>query len=226
MSNIEKRHIVELLDLISGFINITDPPLKWEEINIKIRTLAKYINISNSMKLLLSTTGSITKSLEILAEAPVFIQTIFQNISNLKSINTDLNNEIITKNFKEISKLLQHFKIYENDELNFREVWIRDFKNKYVFAISITPIKYLRDEFKKDLIQADIPIGKLIDKYKIECRREISNISWIKYSHLKDLNIEWNDLNLESKIPYRVYNLINNKEILMTIIEFFNPKIF
>jgi len=224
----ETTHIKNIIRNFFKFIKFGDKSLTWDKINEKIKEIAKKINISNSLKLILSSTGSVTKSLEILSENPIHVETRFQRIANLSNFLTDHNNTNhlrVESNENEFLKLLKLLNISSNDELNFREVWLRDINQKYVFAISLVPIKYLKDEFKEDLIRADIPIGKLIHKYKIECRREIFHISLIQYSHLKELNVEWDDLNKNSLVPYRVYNIINSGEILMTILEFFHPQI-
>ena len=42
-----------------------------------------------------------------------------------------------------------------------------------MYAVSDTPISRLSPEFKDDLMKADIPIGKIISRHRIEARREI-----------------------------------------------------
>lgn len=204
------EHLKTIQNNLLQFVEFGKFPLDWSSINEELKKVTKLIPISNPLKLILTSTGSVTKALEILSERPIHIKTIFQQIGNLD---------------KDQAELLRLLKIHEGDPCNFREVWLTDGSKNYVFSISLTPVMHLKPEFKDDLIRADIPIGKLIEIHHIECRREIFNISTIAYRKLKSLGIFWDDLEESSLIPYRTYNIISEGKIIMCILEFFHPSI-
>lgn len=203
-------HLKKIRTQFLQFIELGKFPLDWNAINDELKNVTKLIPLFNPLKLILTSTGSVTKALEILAEKPIFIKTIFQQIGYLDKNQTDL------------GALLG---INEGDPCNFREVWLTDGLKNYVFSISLTPIKHINPQFKEDLIRADIPIGKLIEMHHIECRREIFNISTISNKRLMDLGIFWNHLEENSLVPYRTYNIISDGRIIMCILEFFHPLI-
>ncbi|MHA1819612.1 MAG: chorismate pyruvate-lyase family protein [Promethearchaeota archaeon] len=191
------------------FIEFGSEPLDWDTINLKVRQLGSNNAIlSKSLKLIISNTGSVTRALEIISNRKINVKTIFQEIGVLQ---------------EEDKKLLKYLRLKPGDQLNFREVWLTDLENNYVFAFSLTPIKLLNNGFKEDLIKADIPIGRLIEKHKIECRKEIVKISAIEHHLLNHIGIKWDNIAESALIPYRIYNIIYKEQILMVIIEFFNP---
>jgi chorismate-pyruvate lyase len=207
---VEIEHIKKIQNNFLQFIELGKSALQWDDINSELKLVTKKIKISNTLKLILTSTGSVTKALEILSENPIYVKTIFQNIGDLEIQHTDL---------------LHLLKLNVGEPCNFREVWLTDNHKNYVFSISLTPLKYLKNEFKEDLIRADIPIGKLIEMHHIECRREIFNISTIEYIKMKNLGIIWEDLEDTAVVPYRMYNIISEGNILMCILEFFHPQI-
>ena len=143
----------------------------------------------NEEKILLGTDGSVTNILEILFEEVCKVETINQKIVN----NT-----------------------------NYREVILKVNETPLVYAISKTPFKNieeenLREEIKKDLLSADIPIGKIIRKHNLETRREI------KYIGIAELDDRLKSLlkTKHNKLPKRTYNIIYKNKILMEITEIF-----
>ena len=204
------EHLEKLISYLLKTVNLGKLPLGWNEINSNIKEISKKINISNALKLILSTNGSVTRALEVLSGNKICVETKFQYISKL---NGDSNSKF------------KFLKLNLEDEVNFREVWLTDGKKKFTFALSLTPIKRLQEEFKEDLLKADIPIGKLLEKYNLECRREIYVIDTVKYGILKNAGVEWNNLSDDIDIPYRTYYIISNCDILMAIVEFFHPEI-
>ena len=204
------NHIELITQNFLQLIEMGQNPIEWDDLNARIQQVGETCKLSNALKLILTSTGSVTKSLEVLSNNAITVSTIFQNVREIDAKAT---------------KLIEFLDIEPKDRVNFREVWLTDGENNYVFAMSITPIKRLADKFKDDLTKADVPIGRLIAKYSLECRREIYSLSNIRNIHLKNLGIKWNSLGESAQIPYRCYNIINNGCILMCIIEFFHPEI-
>ena len=60
------------------------------------------------------------------------------------------------------------------DTVNHRVVVIGN--RNLIHAVSYIPLSRLDDEFREDLIRADIPIGRILKKHRIESRREIEVI--------------------------------------------------
>ncbi|HMK53175.1 MAG TPA: chorismate lyase [Methanobacteriaceae archaeon] len=112
--------------------------------------------LSSAQKILLATDGSVTTILDVL-KGKIQIRTLVQEFRE-----ADL----------ETAQLLD---IDEGDTVNFRIVIIEG-KEPLIHATSIVPIKRLNNSFKEDLVRADIPIGRILKKYKIESRREIRSI--------------------------------------------------
>ncbi|MCQ6254132.1 chorismate pyruvate-lyase family protein [Methanocaldococcus sp.] len=155
----------------------------------EISKLNKKFPLLNEEKILLGTDGSVTNILEILFEEVCKVETINQKIVN----NT-----------------------------NYREVILKVNETPLVYAISKTPFKNieeenLREEIKKDLLSADIPIGKIIRKHNLETRREI------KYIGIAELDDRLKSLlkTKHNKLPKRTYNIIYKNKILMEITEIF-----
>ena len=69
----------------------------------------------------------------------------------------------------------EHLGVAPGDAVNHRVASILDAATGevLVYAKSQTPIARLAPEFRDDLMRADIPIGKIIERHHIEARREI-----------------------------------------------------
>uniref|UniRef100_A0A7C3UIM1 DUF98 domain-containing protein n=1 Tax=Geoglobus ahangari TaxID=113653 RepID=A0A7C3UIM1_9EURY len=141
------------------------------------------------LRILAKTDGSITKIIEALTGEKAEIRTIEQRI-----IKAD----------ESIAKTL---KIKEGDEVNYRVVEIISGGKVFVKAISYTPLKRLEKRFKEDLMRADIPIGEIIRKHRMEVRREIRWATVKNYEGKKSL--------------IRNYDIIYRNEILINITEIF-----
>jgi chorismate-pyruvate lyase len=152
---------------------------------------------SNTQKILLATDGSVTTILDVL-NGKISIKTLHQQFK---------------KADERIAKLLN---INVNDEVNYRVVLMHKDDKPLIHAISYIPIKRLDENFKKDLIMADMPIGRILRKYNIESRREVNNVAIEKTnSDLKKLFIS------DADLLARDYNIIRNGEILIWIKETF-----
>jgi len=115
--------------------------------------------LSPVQKILLGTDGSVTQLLESVTGSEIAVQTRVQEIVPADQI---------------ISERL-HVDIGE--PVNYRIVDLMDTVTGQVLihACSHTPIARLSPDFKDDLMKADIPIGRIIKRHRIEARREILN---------------------------------------------------
>jgi beta-ribofuranosylaminobenzene 5'-phosphate synthase len=117
--------------------------------------------LSRVQKILLGTDGSVTQLLESITGNPVTVKTLVQEI-----IPAD-------------AETARRVEVDVGDPVNHRVVELRDTVTGEVliYAISETPVERLSPSFKKDLMMADIPIGKIIHQHHIEARREILSAS-------------------------------------------------
>ncbi len=146
------------------------------------------------LRILARTDGSITKIIEALTGEKAEIRTIEQKI---------------VKADESIAKTL---KIEKGDEVNYRVVEIISGGRVFAKAISYTPLKRLEKRFKEDLMKADIPIGEIIRKHKMEVRREI------KWATVKNHE--------GKKSLIRNYDIIHRNEILINITEIFPFEVY
>ncbi len=147
------------------------------------------------VRILQKTDGSVTAIIEALTGEEAKIKTLERKV---------------VKANEEIAKKL---KISEGDEVNYRVVEIKSKGITFAIATSLTPLKRLDESFKDDLMKAEIPIGKIIKKHKLEVRREI-------------LKAEIKELEKFGKCLVRNYNIIHRGEILMNITEIFPISVF
>lgn len=154
-------------------------------------------NFSNTQKILLTTDGSITAILDVL-NGKIDLKTLEQHFK---------------KATPEIAELLE---IDDGDDVNYREVLMYKNDKPLISALSYIPLKRLHEDFKCDLIAADIPIGRILRKYNMESRREIKTIQVEKPDEkLKDI------YKTDEDILTRTYTIIHDDEILIWIKEFF-----
>jgi len=158
--------------------------------------------LSAQQKLLLTTDGSITNTLEILIGGEVGIETLHQKI-----VEAD-------------EKIAEKLGVANEDEINERIVRIYNKKNNkpLIYAISYAPLSLADKDFSKDLFSADIPIGKIMEKYKIESRREIKDINYTRANEeLSKIFCVFE----EEILLRRNYSIIRKGEILIDIYEIF-----
>jgi beta-ribofuranosylaminobenzene 5'-phosphate synthase len=150
-----------------------------------LKKLEKEKKLSLIERILAVTSGSVTQILEVYTGAPVKIKTLSQEVKVAGAIAGQLN-------------------VAKSDLVNFREVEILDAGGKLLMtAKSWTPLKRLEPAFREDLMKADVPIGKLLLKHKIETKRELL------------------DARVESGRVKRTYNIIRKNEVLMRVEERF-----
>lgn len=141
----------ETVKLLSGTVHM---PLSFHAIEKEQGTL------STLQKILLSTDGSVTSLLEAIEGEEVTITTLSQQV-----VPADANTA-------------SDLDIRAGSEVNHRVVELKNSRTGAVliFAVSDTPLERLEPGFKSDLMQADIPIGRILAKHSIESRREISDM--------------------------------------------------
>ena len=147
------------------------------------------------LRILERTEGSVTTIIEALTGEKVEIKTIEQKV-----IEAD----------RESARILE---IDEGEEVNYRVVEIVSAGEVFARAISITPLSRLDERFRDDLMKADIPIGRIIRKHKLEVRREIL---WSRIGTCKGLG----------NCLIRNYNIIHKGEILINITEMFPVDVY
>ncbi|AEA48018.1 chorismate--pyruvate lyase family protein [Archaeoglobus veneficus] len=150
-------------------------------------------------RILATTDGSITAILEAISGREVRVETVEQRV---------------VKANKDIAEILG---IDEGEEVNYRVVNLIAGSDVLAHAVSYTPLKRLRPEFREDLMKADIPIGKIMRKHRIEARREIN---WWKVEKAGKLT-EVFGTGEDEPVLVRNYSIIHGGEVLINITEYF-----
>jgi len=128
------------------------------DITQSLETIERSVgHLSPIQKFLLGTDGSVTHLLEAITGHPVAITTLEQRV-----VPAD-------------AAVAGRLGIRIGEDVNHRVVQLKnaDTGDVLMYAVSDTPLLRLSPEFKDDLMRADIPIGKIISRYRIEARREI-----------------------------------------------------
>ena len=157
---------------------------------------------SNTQKILLTTDGSITAILDVLY-GKINLFTIDQHFGIADGEHAPLVN------------------VNEGDEINFREVIMHKNGKPLIYAISHVPLERCSEDICRDLLRADIPIGRILKNYHIESRREVNRIFIEKPNErLQEL------FNTDEDFLARDYVIIHEDEILMWIKEMFPVSYF
>jgi chorismate-pyruvate lyase len=158
-------------------------------------------NLSSAQKILLATDGSVTTILDVL-KGHVNIRTLAQEFRDAD---------------EKIASLLD---IAVGDTINYRVVVIEG-DEPLIYAISMIPVERLNNDFKEDLIRADIPIGRILRKHNIESRREIKSVS------VEESTPQMRDIFKKStKMLTRTYNIIHKDQVLIWLMETFPYSMF
>ena len=169
----------------------------------KISMLEEVIGrLSPVQKMLLGTDGSVTRLLEVVTGEPVEIETTAQEIIAAdEAIADELNVDV-------------------GDLVNYRVVKLKNSGTceTLIYAVSYTPLKRLDQGFKDDLMRADMPIGSILKKHKIESRRDITETLVVPAdsTHSKIFNVF-----KEEPMLSRNYKVIRHGEPLISITETF-----
>ncbi len=158
-------------------------------------------SLSSAQKILLATDGSVTTILDVL-KGHVNIRTLVQEFREADEEAADL------------------LDIQVGDTINYRVVVIEG-EEPLIYAVSMIPLERLDNDFKEDLIRADIPIGRILRKHNIESRREIKTVS------LEEGEAEMVDI-FKNNVPMlkRTYNIIHKDQVLIWLMETFPYSLF
>ena len=126
---------------------------------VELEKLAGRVKLSPVHRILLTTDGSITRILEALEGCEVQVETVRQEV---------------VRAMPRIAGLLQ---IAEGEEVNHRIVNLRSAKRVLVRATSYAPLRRLEPGFRKAVMRADKPIGRIMAEQEMESRREILGFS-------------------------------------------------
>jgi beta-ribofuranosylaminobenzene 5'-phosphate synthase len=158
--------------------------------------------LSPVQKMLLGTDGSVTNLLEVITGSPVEIETLVQRIEPADET---------------VARELQ---INPGEEVNFRIVLLKkeNSREALVYAVSHTPLKRLDASFKDDLTKADIPIGEILKKHRIESRRDITSTAFSSAGeeHCRAFGVFSREIMLS-----RSYQIIRHGQPLIAIKETF-----
>jgi beta-ribofuranosylaminobenzene 5'-phosphate synthase len=158
--------------------------------------------LSPVQKMLLGTDGSVTSLLEVVTGCPVEIETLMQKV-----VPAD----------EAVARELQ---VNPGEEVNFRVVLLKTANSQeaLVYAVSHTPLKRLDASFKDDLTKADIPIGVILKKHRIESRRDITSTAFLQagQEHCQAFGVFAREIMLT-----RSYKIIRHGQPLIAIKEAF-----
>jgi chorismate-pyruvate lyase len=158
-------------------------------------------SLSSAQKILLATDGSVTTILDVL-KGHVNIRTLVQEFREAD---------------EEAASLLD---IQVGDTINYRVVVIEG-EEPLIYAVSMIPMERLDNDFKEDLIRADIPIGRILRKHNVESRREIKTVS------VEEIEPEMVDIfKTEAPMLRRTYNIIHKDQVLIWLMETFPHTLF
>jgi len=158
--------------------------------------------LSPVQKMLLGTDGSVTGLLEVVTESPIEIETLVQRVEPADEA---------------VAKELQ---VNTGEEVNYRVVLLKKANSQeaLVYAVSHTPLKRLDASIKDDLTRADIPIGAILKKHRIESRRDITSTASLPASqeHCQAFGVFSREIMLT-----RSYRIIRHGQPLIAIRETF-----
>lgn len=168
----------------------------------EIKRLEKIVGgLSNTQKILLSTDGSVTNILDVL-EGKVGIKTLIQEFRPADS------------------QIAHELGIEKGEMINYRVVIIGT-HDPFIHAVSYIPLNRINNNFKEDIIRADIPIGRILQKHQVESRREIESID------VEEPSAEIQSIfKTVSPMLTRTYNIIHHDQILIRIKETFPLSLF
>ncbi len=162
--------------------------------------LEKKYKLGPLQRILLTTDGSITRTLEALTSETVGVETVTQEVVAAdEDLSTRLGVDV-------------------GDKVNFRVVNLKADDRVLVHATSFTPLSRLRPEFRKNIMKEDVPIGRILARLKIETRREIRDFGVIRADKgLADIF----QVSLGSTLLRRNYDIIHDESVFMNITEVF-----
>ncbi|RZN33533.1 MAG: DUF98 domain-containing protein [Methanophagales archaeon ANME-1-THS] len=163
-----------------------------------VQELEKKYRLTANQRALLISDGSTTTLLEAFTGQTVLVKGRSQSIVRA---DARLASELQVEPKSEVSKRIVHLVSGGSSEI-------------LAYAISYTPIERLSPALLHDVQRTDIPIGKILKMHKIESRREIKEIGFIRDTHFKEI------FGSECGM-YRTYLIIHQNAPLMKIEEYF-----
>ncbi|MBW6471293.1 MAG: DUF98 domain-containing protein [Methanosarcinaceae archaeon] len=151
----------------------------------------KRFDIPTCLRVCAGTDGSVTFLLEIMTMHDVTVVTEDQH-----QVPAD-------------DSMASLFDIDVGDDVNCRIVTLVADGVPYVYAKSLAPIDRMPESVRKDMMRADIPIGKILREHGIETRRDFDTIEIVKGDNL---------FGCESVLS-RSYRIVHNGDVLMWINE-------
>ena len=135
-------------------------PKKGESIALEPDLFQKLIgfDIPICLRICAGTDGSVTYLLEIMTKGAVAVNTLSQSVVEADEWMAGI------------------LGVSEGERVNDRRVSLSADGIEYVQARSLTPFSRMPAGVEDDLIRADIPIGKILQKWQIESRRVIDSI--------------------------------------------------
>ncbi|WP_457555853.1 chorismate--pyruvate lyase family protein [Candidatus Pyrohabitans sp.] len=124
-----------------------------------LESLAERVDLSPLHRVLLTTDGSITRLLEAVELSPIAVEAVLQEV---------------VKAPREVAELLG---IREGEEVNHRVVNLRSCRGVLVRATSFAALARLEPEFRRQVMMAEKPIGRIMAELQVESRREILGFS-------------------------------------------------
>ncbi len=158
--------------------------------------------LSPVQKMLLGTDGSVTCLLEVVTGSPVEIETIVQKVMAADEATA------------------RELEIDPGDDVNYRVVKLKSSASgeTLIHATSRTPIKRLEDRFRADLMRADVPIGTILKKHRIESRRDLLRVRSLEDG--EEMRGIFKVFSTEPMLS-RDYKIIRHERPLMSITETF-----
>jgi beta-ribofuranosylaminobenzene 5'-phosphate synthase len=114
------------------------------------------------------------------------------------------------------STLARELKVEQSSKISKRTVQLINDESSttLAYAISYTPIERISGGLRSDIQSTDIPIGKILKRYKMESRREIKKVGFCR-------DAKFNEIFGSECCFYRSYLIIHNNSPLMKIEEYF-----
>ncbi|MEA1984036.1 MAG: chorismate pyruvate-lyase family protein [Euryarchaeota archaeon] len=153
----------------------------------------KSFDIPTCLRICAGTDGSVTFLLEIMTKNDVSVETEEQYI-----VSAD----------EDMAALLG---IVPGEYVNHRTVTLLAGGVPYVHALSLAPIERMPASIRQDMMQADIPIGKILRNSGVETRRDFDIIEMD----------DGQDLFASELVLSRTYRIVHNNTTLMWIRERF-----
>jgi len=167
---------------------------------LKYTDLNKLGQLSDRLKALLVTDGSVTTLLEAFTGGTVSVVGLQQGMEDAGVREAYL------------------LRILRGEKVNRREVLlVAGDGHNLEYAVSHTPLSRLTPESRDDVLHTDLPIGKILASHDIESRREIINAGLTSAPEIVGLL----EMPAGSRVPWREYLIIQHGQPLMKIMEFF-----